>query len=170
MNRYVKRALAAAALTLCGVASAQSIDLAPAEPAAIAAATLSCSAALSAAGVDEKRLTADGWRRAYLGAGATPAQASLRIYVRGDVVLLLTPNPIKGLVDDCYLTARLASAEIYPSVVAATQARLGGKPAKEGAGPVSWTSADRKTVQIMPTGDPSAPAVKVTVVNLPKEK
>ncbi|MBV9930816.1 MAG: hypothetical protein JO013_07710 [Alphaproteobacteria bacterium] len=170
MNRFGRGALAAVALAMAGRASAQSVDVAPAEPTAIAAAAASCAAALSGAGVDERRLAAAGWRRAVTDAGATPAQASLRIYVRGDVVLLLTPDAIKGVVDDCYLTARIASAQVYPRVVAAMRATFGDKPAKQDEAIVSWTVADRKTVQIMPTGRPSVPAVKITVVNLPKEK
>src|SRR3954469_20684926 len=163
MNRFARAALPAALLALCAPALAQG-GLPPVEPETIAAAARSCADSLSEAGVDEKRLTNEGWQRASLSAKGKAVDSSLRIYARGNVVLLLTPDAVKGVVDDCYLTARIGSRETYARAMNATQAALAGKVIKTDNGSVSWILSGQKAARIDPTGSQDAPAVRISVV------
>ena len=170
MNRFAKPAIAVALAALAGPALGQAAGLKPVGPATVAAAAASCAASLTPTGMDEKRLAEDGWRRANLNSkDGAAVDSPLRIYARGNVVMLLTPDALKSVIDDCLLMARIESEQAYGQIVAATQASLKGRVIKEDKGSTSWMLPNRKGARIERTGSADKPAVRVSVIHLPAQ-
>ena len=169
MKRFA-RPLALACLGAVGSAAAAQTDgLSPVEPEVVAQAAKSCAAALSPAGVDEKRLLADGWSQGKLTAKGKEVASPVRFYGRGDAMLLLQGTPPKPA-ENSVVMARIASIGRYKQVAEATQVALSGRPVKSDKGSIVWLIEGSKAAQMDPTGSAKKPAIRLVVVQLSGKK
>ena len=150
----------AAALTLAVPAAAPAqgptSSLRASEPPAIVAAAQSCLAAVTPEGLDEARLTADGWGRGSMSGGG----GELIIFSRGDVLLLSTPGT-----SFCAVTARLRNMRAFPELSQALVAAFGRPSQSEANGTQMWLWEDAKVMRVEATGSRERPAVRIAIMH-----
>jgi hypothetical protein len=139
----------------------------PASVDEIRAAVATCLSAVSAEGLDEARITADGWQAAKLnGASGAPVK-ELRFFGRSaGNVLLVT---LAGKSATCMATARIGGNEAFPAVADRISADLQLKPFKTVPGENTWLQRGR-AVQLTATGSEAAPSVRAAVIFVSGEK
>lgn len=153
--RAMAAALALAAPALLH-AQGPASSLRPSEPAAIVAAAQSCRAAVTPEGLDEARLTADGWGRGSVSGGDN----GLIIFGRGDVLLLSTPGT-----SFCAVTARLRNMRAFPELSQALVAAFGRPSQSEANGTQTWLWEDAKVMRVEATGSRQSPAVRIAIMH-----
>lgn len=144
-------------LSLAGPAAAQGLPVAA--PQEIVAGTKSCAAATSAAGVDVRKLEADGWHHATMSADGK-AIDTLTLYGRGKLLLTLT----KGNAKICFVTARIQNAATFGDVAFEMDKGLGAAgAANPGETNTIYWYLPGNIVQLIMTGKPEAPSVRAAV-------
>jgi hypothetical protein len=133
----------------------------------IGAAVSTCLGAISAEGLDESRIAADGWQAAKLtGASGAPVM-ELRFFGRSAGNVLLVTLASKSAT--CMATARIDRKESFLAVADRISADLQLKPFKTVPGESTWLQRGR-AVQLSATGSEAAPSVRAAVLFVSGEK
>ena len=147
-----------ALLTLAVPAASQGLP--PATPDEILAAARSCAAATSSAGLDLKKLEADGWGKASMSADGKPVATPLTFYNKGHLLLAYNSGSAKPF---CIFTGRIESAAEFRNLQAAFASSFGAPVKDDGKGEQLFLSPDRHIVDLASTGTADRPAVRVAV-------
>lgn len=147
----------AASLLLPIAAQASGQGLPVAAPQEIVAGAQSCAGATSEAGVDERKLEADGWRRATVTGKAADA---LTFYGKGKLLLTLSKPAPKV----CIVTARIKEAETFGDIAFELEKATGTQGvAQPGEANTIYWFVPGHLFQLALTGKPDAPSVRVAV-------
>jgi hypothetical protein len=165
MKRFAKLLALAWLGALAPAAAAQTDALTPVEPQVVAQAAKSCATALSPAGVDVKRLLADGWSEGKVTTKGKEVTSPVRFFGRAGAMLLLQSAPPKPS-ENCVVMARIASIGRYKQVAEATRVALSGRPVKSDKGSIVWLIQGGKAAQMDPTGSAKKPAIRLVVIQL----
>ena len=168
MKRFANLFALAVFVSVGSIAEAQTDGLQPVKPEAVAASAKSCAGAVSATGVNEQQLSADGWSEGKLTSEGKQVESPLRFLSRDHALLLLLREDGKPS-SSCVILARIESRQDYQRAVEATQAALQGRVARSENGKVVWLLQDGKAAQIEVAGTNDKPSVRVAVMQLPKE-
>ena len=156
--------VALAPLPIAAAAAAQGLPVAA--PQEIVAGTKSCVAAMSEAGVDERKLEGDGWRLGTM-SGDGKAEGGLSFYGKGKLMLVLGKAPSRL----CAVTAHIRDQASFGDVASEIEKGLGaaGTTRPGEANTIYWFVPGR-IVQLVLTGKPEAPSVRVGVGYFAGEK
>jgi hypothetical protein len=145
--------------------TAQSDGLGPLAAEVIADAAKSCAHSLSAAGVDERRLLADGWSEGKVTSKGKEVASPLRLFGRAGATLVL-PATTGAPARNCVVMARIESLADYGKVAKATQTALSGRLVKTDKASLMWMLEGGRAAQMDATGSSSKPAVRIFVMHL----
>jgi hypothetical protein len=158
--------IALAGLLLAAPASAQRPAAPPQD---IAEATAACVLAAGPGRVDTARLVSDGWVLATVNAKGDPVITPLRIYGRKGSAAVLTTTVGTAADGLCVTTARIDTAKRFFDVERALVSRLGARPIKRETGETIFVTGG-KVVSLVLSGKPEAPAIRISVMQMPQEK
>ena len=164
----MKAFASALALAAGTVAGAQTVNgLTPAKAEHVVAATQACMRATRADRVDDATLRAGGWIAAKLTTSDKAMAVPVRVYGKkgGNAIIMLTNAPDTRRL--CTVMARVSKAADLATTGQALATSLGKGPVKAGGGQATWF-AGGKVVQMQATGSREQPALRVSVMTVPK--